>query len=136
HPFRDARPMGDGFVAATTLPLVYLAYPLWLVGGYRASLLWPMVGAVGAAFVARGLARRLGDRQDGWPAFWLAGLASPLAIYALDLWEHTLGVALMGAGILLLVDVCGPGPTGRDGAVDGDAGDAPPPGERTPIGAA
>ena len=60
---------------------------------------------------------------DGWPAFWLAGLASPLAVYALDLWEHTLGVAFMGGGVLLLVDVV-PGVTGRVAAPC--CGPAPP----------
>jgi hypothetical protein len=108
HPYRDTRRMGDAYVDASTLPLLYLAYPLWTVGGYRATLLWPMAGAVAAAFVARGLARRVGGTADGWPAFWLAGLASPLAIYALDLWEHTLGVAAMGTGVLVLYDLCRP----------------------------
>jgi hypothetical protein len=108
HPFRDTRRAGDLYIDVTTLPLLYLAYPLWAVGGYRAALLWPMAGAVAAAFVARGLARRVGGVADGWPAFWLAGLASPLAVYAIDLWEHSLGVAAMGGTVLLLYDFVRP----------------------------
>ena len=35
-------------------------------------------------------------------------VAQHYTVYALDLWEHTLGVAAMGAGVLLLFDVCAP----------------------------
>jgi len=35
--------------------------------------------------------------------FWLAGLASPLAVYALDLWEHSIGLALLAWGIVALL---------------------------------
>ena len=59
-----------------------------------------MLGAVLCAFAARALARRLGG-GDGWAAFWIIGLASPVAIYALDFWEHTLGLALMLWGVVL-----------------------------------
>jgi hypothetical protein len=61
-------------------------------------LLLPMLGAVLAALAARSLARRLGSRT-GWTAFWVIGLASPLAIYALDFWEHALGLGLMLWGV-------------------------------------
>ncbi len=37
-----------------------------------------------------------------WWAFWVIGLASPIAIYALDFWEHSLGVALMLWGLVWL----------------------------------
>jgi hypothetical protein len=104
HPFRDTQLVGDRYVDVTTLPMVVAAYPLWRVGGYRLALLWPMAAAVAAAFVARGIARRLNAPADGWWAFWLAGLASPLVIYALDLWEHTAGVAAMAGGALVLSD--------------------------------
>ena len=38
-------------------------------------------------------------------AFWLVGLASPVLIYALDIWEHTLGLAAMGWGVVMILDV-------------------------------
>jgi hypothetical protein len=104
HPFRDTRAMDGDYVDVTTLPMVLAAYPLWRLGGYRLALLVPMAGAVAAAFVARAVARRLGGEAAGWRAFWLSGLASPLAVYALDLWEHTVGVAAMAGGALLLFD--------------------------------
>src|SRR5207302_443109 len=91
------------WVNVTTLPMLYLADPLYRLGGYRLTLLLPMLGSVLAALAARVLARRLGG--GGWVAFWVVGLASPLAIYALDFWEHSLGVALMAWGVVLLVDV-------------------------------
>ena len=61
----------DGnFVNVTTVPVIELARPLFAVAGYRAALLWSMLGAVAAAFAARALALRAGaDEQAG-----LAGL--------------------------------------------------------------
>ncbi len=107
HPLYYTSHLGDKWVNVTTLPALYLGYPLFELGGYRAALLVPMLGSVLAALAARALARRLrpGDERTGWLAFWLVGLASPLAVYALDFWEHSLGVALMGWGVVLLYDV-------------------------------
>ena len=98
HPLYYTYRVGDGWVNVTTLPMLYAAYPLYVAGGDRAVLLLPMLGALLAALAARALARRLGARS-GWPAFWVIGLASPLAIYALDFWEHALGLGLMLWGV-------------------------------------
>ena len=102
HPLFYTYRVGDSWVNVTTLPMLYAAYPLYLVGGDRAILLLPMLGALLAALAARSLARRLGART-GWPAFWVIGLASPLAIYALDFWEHALGLGLMLWGVDFLL---------------------------------
>ena len=83
--------------------MIYAALPLYELGGYRLALLIPMLGGVAGAFAARELARRL-SKRDGWRAFWIVGLASPMAIYALDLWEHSLGLALMAWGVVALLD--------------------------------
>src|SRR5205807_2001537 len=97
--------VGHRWVDVTTVPMLYLGYPLYRLGGYRLALLLPMLGAVAAALAARALARRLGaDEGVGWAAFFLVAVASPLAIYALDFWEHSIGVALMGWGVVLLLD--------------------------------
>lgn len=96
-------PVGDRYVQVTSLPMVLAARPLWDLGGYRVTLLLPMLGGVATAFAARALARRLGD-GEGWTAFWVIGLASPVAIYSLDLWEHSLGLALMGWAAVVLLD--------------------------------
>jgi hypothetical protein len=104
HPLHYTYPMGDKWVNVTTVPMLYAAYPLYLVGGDRAVLFLPMLGAVLCAFAARALARRTGG-GDGWVAFWVIGLASPVAIYALDFWEHTIGLGLMLWGVVLLLDV-------------------------------
>ena len=97
----------DGkYVNVTTLPVLELARPLFDLGGYRASLLWSMVGAVACAFAGRALARRTGgDDRRAWLAFWLTGLASPVLLYALDLWEHAPGLGLMAWGVVAMVDV-------------------------------
>ena len=102
HPLWYTSHIDGRWVNVTTLPMLYAAVPLYEVGGYRAALLLPMLGAVGAAFAARALARRVRE-GSGWPAFWLAGLASPIAVYALDFWEHTVGVALVAWAVVWLV---------------------------------
>ena len=88
---------------ATTLPVLYAAEPLYHLGGYRLALLVPMLGAVAAAFAARAIARRVHD-TDGWLAFWVVGVASPITIYALDFWEHSIGVALAAWAVVFLFD--------------------------------
>lgn len=105
HPLFYTARFGDRWVNVTTLPALYAGYPLYRLGGYRAALLVPMVGAVVAALAARALARRLRPTFSGWWAFALAGLASPVTIYALDFWEHTWGVALMGWGAVVALDL-------------------------------
>jgi hypothetical protein len=95
--------IGDGWVNLSTLPMTYAAYPLYVVGGERAVLLLPMLGAVLAALAAAALARRLGG--NGRTAFWIVGLVTPVAVYALDFWEHSLGIAFMLWGVVLAWDV-------------------------------
>ena len=103
HPLWYTSRLGEKWVNVTTLPALYAGYPLYRLGGYRLALLIPMAGSVLAALAARALARRLDDGSTGWAAFWVVGLLSPLALYALDFWEHSLGVALvLWAGVLLL----------------------------------
>lgn len=97
----------DGqYINVTTVPIMELARPLFAWGGYRAALMWSMLGAVAAAFAARSLATRTGAGESrAWAAYWLAGLASPVLLYALDLWEHAPGLALMAWAVVALVDV-------------------------------
>ena len=85
--------------------MIELGAPLYRVGGYRLVLLLPILGCAAAAFAARALARRMGaDDRRAWLAYWVTALASPLAVYALDAWEHTLGVALVAWGVVALLD--------------------------------
>ena len=83
HPYRDTTLIRGEYIDVPTLPMLVAAYPLWRVGGYRLSLLWPMLGLVACAFIARALASRLeaghadadghgdgpGDGARGWGAF-------------------------------------------------------------------
>jgi len=110
--------VGDRYLNVTSLPMVLAARPLWDLGGYRAALLLPMLGGVATALAARALARRLGS-DEGWTAFWVIGLASPVAVYALDLWEHSLGLALMGWAAVVLVDAVDRRPSWWRGLVAG-----------------
>jgi hypothetical protein len=110
HPIYDALPVDGDWVHVTTLPMLQAARPLWHLGGYRATLLLPMLGAVGAAFSGRSLARRAAGEDAGWQAYWVVALASPITVYALDFWEHAPGVACMVGATALLA-----------GVVDGDS---------------
>ena len=104
HPLWYTSHVGNGWVNVTTLPMVLMAKPLYAAGGARAVVLLPMLGAAFAALAARALARRIAG-GDGWWAFWTVGLASPIAIYALDFWEHAPGVALACWGVVCMYDV-------------------------------
>lgn len=106
HPLYQTVRYGDRWVVVTTLPALYAAYPLFRLGGFRAALVLPMLGSVAAALAARAIAQRVGgSRRDGWLAFWVIGLASPLTVYALDFWEHSLGVALLAWAVVWLLDL-------------------------------
>jgi hypothetical protein len=102
HPIFYTFKVDGKWVNVTTLPMVYAAYPLFELGGDRAVLLLPMLGSILCALAARALVRRLG-RGSGWSAFWVMGLLSPVAIYALDFWEHSLGLGLMLWGVVWLL---------------------------------
>lgn len=104
HPFWFTDRVGDAWVNVTTLPVLYAALPLYKLGGYHLALLLPMLGGVAAAFAARSIARRLAG-GDQWPVFWLTALASPITIYSLDFWEHTLGAAFTLWGFRALLEV-------------------------------
>lgn len=102
HPLYYTNHLGDRWVNVTTLPALELALPLYRVGGYRLALLLPMLGSLLAALAARSIARFL-RRGCGDLVFWAIGLASPLAIYALDFWEHSLGVASVAWAVRLIL---------------------------------
>jgi hypothetical protein len=105
-PLHYSAPSGDGFVQASTLPMLYAAFPLYDVGGTRAALLLPMTGGVLTALAARALTRRLaGGGTAEWTAFWAVGLATPVVIYSVSFWEHTLGLAAMLWAIVLAMDL-------------------------------
>lgn len=104
HPLYYTTVVEGRYQQLTTLPMLWLARPLYDIGGSRLVLALPMLGALLTAFGVRALAARLGA-ADPWPAFWIAALASPVTVYALDVWEHTLGLAGIVWGVVALLDV-------------------------------
>ena len=70
-----------------------------------------MLGGVLCALAARALARR-GGASTGWTAFWAVGLLTPVSLYAVSFWEHTLGLAAMLWAIVWFVDVVRAGTRG------------------------
>ena len=104
-PLRNSRQTATGvWINSTSITTLVPAVPLWSAFGPRGILLIPILGALATVAVAGALARRINPSSDGTLAMLVVGLASPAAIYALDFWEHTWGMALMGAGIVLLYD--------------------------------
>lgn len=87
----------------STLPMVWLARPLHAIGGDRLTLVLPIAGGIACALAARALAARFGA-VDPWTAYWIVALATPVAIYSLDLWEHTLGLAGIAWGVVHVID--------------------------------
>lgn len=104
HPMFGTTRTDEGWIQVTSLPMILAARPLYALGGYRAALLLPIAGTVLAALAAAALAERLGSRGDGTVAGWVIGLGSPLLVYGLDLWEHSLGVAAVVWATVLLHD--------------------------------
>ncbi len=114
-PMYSTQEVGEAWVNVTTLPMLYLALPLYGLGGVRLALLIPALGTVLAALAARALVSRLGgDLSQGVLAFWMVGLASPATIYGLSIWEHSLSLALMAWGVVAALDAAGLAPPRSD----------------------
>jgi len=113
YPMWSTTHVDDKWINATTLPMIYVALPLYRLGGIHLAVLVPILGALLAALGARRLARQL--RGDGVLAFWIIGVASPATIYALDFWEHSVALALMVWAVILALE------SSRDGKGTGAA---------------
>ncbi len=123
HPLANTERVGYRWVQATSLPYAAATAGLWALAGPLGVALLSVAGGVAAALAARHLARHLGARGD--VAFWLVGLASPLAVYAVDAWEHAPAVGLALWGIALALDADRPTRAAAAGALLG-AARAPP----------
>ncbi|MBK5222392.1 MAG: hypothetical protein JJE52_05875 [Acidimicrobiia bacterium] len=99
HPLYNTAEIGGHYVNTTSLPMILAARPLYELGGYRLSLMLPIAGAVVCGLAARAIADRIRS-GSGWLAFWLTGLASPVLVYALDFWEHSIGAGLMAWAVV------------------------------------
>lgn len=92
-----------GWVGVGTLPTLYVERALFHLWGIRGALLVPMLGSVLCALGAWYLARSIAV-DSAWAVFWIVGLGSPVALYAIDLWDHAIGLGMMTWGIALLLD--------------------------------
>jgi hypothetical protein len=111
HPLYYTQILDGRAQQLSTLPMMLLARPLFALGGERAALAVPMFGAIAAALAAAELARRLGASRP-MRAYWMVAMASPITLYALDLWEHAPGLAFAMWGIVVL-EASGPSPLVR-----------------------
>ena len=97
---------GSGAVSLFPVLLPVLSAPALALGGPRALLLVPFLGAVAAAWLVGRLARRLAGPAAEAPAAVTALLATPLAFYALTYWEHAPACALALGALLALSRGC------------------------------
>jgi hypothetical protein len=115
--FEDADPDGQFYpldkttltpngkwVNTTSLTMIYPMRPLYAVGGARLAALIPMLGGLLCALAAAALERRIDTTSTGRWSFWLVGLASPVVVYTLDLWEHSLGLGMTAVGVVAVHD--------------------------------
>jgi hypothetical protein len=103
YPVHNSVQVDGRWITVSTLPMIELMAPLYRVGGVRLALLIPLAGALAGAWAAAALARRVG--ADPRVAFAVVALASPVTVYAMTIWEHTLGLAAIVAGGVVLIDV-------------------------------
>ncbi len=116
--FEDTDPEGELFpldktslapngqwVNTTSLTMVLPARPLWEIGGARSVLVVPMLGAVLCALGAGALQRRWSPGTDGFASALVVGAATPAFVYAVDFWEHSLGLAAITWGMVAVIDV-------------------------------
>ena len=91
------------WVGVGTLPTLYVERAFFHLWGNRGALLVSMLGSTLCALGVWYLGREF-TAGPAWAAFWIVGLGSPVAVYALDLWDHALGLGLMTWGVALLLD--------------------------------
>lgn len=118
HPLLYTTDRGGHWVNAPSLPLLFVDAALYRSGGAWLLALPGALGVVAAAWGAR-LLSRWASGGDGLVAAWLVGVASPVAFYAADVWEHAPATGLAVAAIAVLVE---PGPWRRQVAAGAMAG--------------
>ena len=92
------------WVNSTSLTMIYLAKPLYDIGGLGLVALLPIIGALLSAASAGALERRVDPLSDGKLSFLIVGLSSSVLVYSTDLWEHTLALAALGFATVLSLD--------------------------------
>lgn len=80
-----------------------LAVPFYRALGFPGLYLPSILGAAAAALAAALMARRAIPDLPPVLALLVAGLATPLAFYALVLWEHAFSTALLGGSLVALL---------------------------------
>ncbi len=103
-PFYGTQSREKGWINITSLPMILATKPLVDLAGPRARFAFPILGTILAGLAAAGISSRFGAFSR-LPAFWVTTMASSSTIYALDFWEHSMGIAFMVGGALLAIDV-------------------------------
>ncbi len=99
HPFFGTTRRETGWINITSLPMIMASRPFVGLLGSSGFLIFPIAGSVLTCLAAGELGRRFGARS--WhTGFWVAASCSPVAVYGLDFWEHSMGLALMIGGVV------------------------------------
>jgi hypothetical protein len=93
---------GDQLYITQPASIVLLSKPFIALFGDRGGLVIPIVCGVLSAYLVGRLTRQL-DVAAEWVAVLITGLATPILIYSILLWEHTLSVALSLGAVLLMM---------------------------------
>lgn len=82
------------------LPLA--SAPFFGLFGLHGLYVVPALSAIGIFLAAAALGRRFDGSSSGAPAGWVALLATPVALYGMEFWEHAPAVACVMAAAVLL----------------------------------
>jgi hypothetical protein len=93
---------GDHLYITQPASIVLLSTPFIALFGDRGGLVMPIVFGMLSAYLVGRLTRKL-DFAPEWVGVLITGLATPILIYSLVLWEHTLSVALSVGAVLLVM---------------------------------
>jgi 4-amino-4-deoxy-L-arabinose transferase-like glycosyltransferase len=91
------------FYTEYTSPFIWATVPLYAAFSHAGLMILPWLGGLLLVIMAAWLAWRV--RPDRWASLvpLIVGFSSPLSIYSLEFWEHTVGTALAVFALLGLV---------------------------------
>jgi len=79
---------------------IVLIAPLVKIGGWKTAALLPLLATLMLIYLVKPLAQRL-NLAYRWYTTLLLGAASPLLFYSISLWEHSLAILCLLAGLIL-----------------------------------
>jgi hypothetical protein len=94
---------GDSFYSIVPFQFPLLNAPLYEALGPAGVTIIPLASGIGILLVVSSLVRRLDSRLSPGLAVAAVALATPIAFYSLDFWEHTAATLLATIAVFLLL---------------------------------